>query len=81
LPSLRRITAWISVLSWVRRAEGEGTSLFRLASRSHRHPSACYRLVKEITGLRWEEVRARGSQWVEQQLLKEFHLTGGHPQH
>ena len=73
LPPMRRIAAWVSVLSWVECAERNGTSLCSIALRSHRHPSACYRLVKEITGLRWGDVRARGSQWVERQLLQEFH--------
>ena len=77
LPSLRRITAWVSVLSWVRKSERDGMSLCQLASRSHRHPSACYRLVKEISGLRWEEVRAHGSAWVEGQLLRECHKRRG----
>lgn len=72
LPSLRRFSSWVLILSWVRRAERDGTSLCRLALRSHRHPSACYRLVKEVTGLPWKGVVARGSEWVQGQLLLEF---------
>jgi hypothetical protein len=72
LPPLRRLAAWASILSWVQSAERDGASLCRLALRSRRYPSACYRLVKEITGLRWEVVRRRGSQWIEKQLLREF---------
>jgi hypothetical protein len=72
LPPLHRLAAWTTILSWVRAAECEGICLFRLAFRSHRHPAACYRLVREVTGLSWMEVRGRGSQWVEHMLVKEF---------
>src|SRR6266850_8489962 len=72
LPPLHRLAAWTTILSWVRVAEREGTCLFRLAYRSHRHPAACYRLVREVTGLSWTEVRRRGSAWVERKLMQEF---------
>jgi hypothetical protein len=71
LPPLHRLAEWTTVLSWVVAAERDGVSLCWMAFRSRRHPSACYRLVKEVTGLRWEEVRALGSRWVQRQLLKE----------
>jgi len=77
LPPLRRLTAWVSLLSWVQSAERDGTPLFRLAMRSHRQPSACYRMVKEVTGLTWKEVRTRGSDWVERQLLLELGVSRG----
>src|SRR2546425_11762938 len=63
LPPLHRLAAWTTILSWVRTAEREGACLFRLAFRWHRHPAACYRLVKEVTGLPWTEARRRGSGW------------------
>jgi len=72
VPPLHRLAEWATVLSWVIAAEETGVSLCWLAFRSRRHPSACYRLVKEITGLRWEEVRARGSEWVEERLMGEL---------
>src|SRR4051812_25616983 len=50
-PSLHRFAAWAEIDSWVSAAEHTGMSLFDLAVRAHRHPSACYRLVKEVTGL------------------------------
>jgi hypothetical protein len=71
LPPLHRLAEWATVLSWVLAAERDGVSLCWMAFRSRRHPSACYRLVREVTGLRWEEVRARGSRWVQRQLLRE----------
>src|SRR6266852_5902897 len=74
VPTLHQVGAWATILSWVVAAERDGTSLCYLAFRAHRHPSACYRFVKEITGLRWEQVRARGSTWVERRFLKAFHL-------
>jgi len=75
LPPLHRLAAWTTILSWVHAAEQDGTCLFRLAFRSHRHPSACYRLVKEVTGLCWSEVRARGAGWVERELMDEVLLS------
>ncbi len=71
LPPLHRLAEWATVLSWIVTAERDGVSLCWIAFRSRRHPSACYRLVKEVTRLRWEEVRARGSAWVQRQFLRE----------
>ncbi len=77
LPPLHRLRAWAALLSWVDAAEREGVSLFRLAFRSGRHPAACYRLVREITGKCWEEVLERGLSWVERQFIRE--LRAHHP--
>lgn len=82
LPPLHRLTEWVTVLSWAATAEDKRVSLCWLAFRSSRHPSACYRLVKKVTGHAWEEVRARGSVWVLRQFLKElktWHRRGGGP--
>jgi len=76
LPPLHRLAAWTTILSWVRTAERDGTGLFRLAFRYHRHPAACYRLVREVTGHSWTEVRRRGSEWVERKLIAEFRAIG-----
>lgn len=72
LPPLHRLAAWTAILSWVSTAERDGVSLCRQAFRSDRYPSACYRLVKEMTDLQWGEVRALGSAWVVSRLLAEF---------
>jgi hypothetical protein len=72
LPSLRCLADWVTLLAWVKRAERQSTSLCRMAFTSGRHPSACYRLVRELTGLRWTEVLAKGSKWVEGELLREL---------
>ena len=69
LPPLHKLAAWLTVLSWTIRSERTGDSLCVIAFRSKRHPSACYRLVRETTGRRWEDVRARGSIWVQKQML------------
>ncbi len=79
LPSLRRLAGWAAIDGWVSAAEREGTSLFRLALRWHRHPSACYRLVKEVTGVTWGEVRKRGSEWVEREILSEIRPSSSNP--
>jgi hypothetical protein len=70
LPPLHRLAEWITVLAWVVTAERRRVSLCWLAFRSRRHPSACYRLVKRVTGLRWEEVESRGSAWLMQAFLR-----------
>jgi hypothetical protein len=72
LPPLHRMAEWATVLSWVIAAEQTGVSLCCMAIRSRRHPSACYRLVREVTGLCWGEVRLRGSRWVQRAFLKQF---------
>ncbi len=70
LPPLHRLAEWITVLSWVVTAERKRVSLCWMAFRSRRHPSACYRLVKRVTHLRWEEVESRGSTWIMQSFLR-----------
>ena len=75
LPPLHRLAEWASVLSWVKSTEQKGVSLCWLAHRSRRHPSACYRLVKDVTGLTWSVLRARGSAWVEARFVKTLYGT------
>ena len=72
LPPLHRLAEWATVLAWVTRAERDGASLCWIAFRSRRHPSACYRLVREVTGRSWSEVRARGALWLQHEFLKEL---------
>jgi hypothetical protein len=72
LPPLHRLSKWATVLSWVLAAERDGVSLCRQAFRSRRHPSACYRLVRQVTGRRWEQVRQRGSAWAHGQFMREL---------
>lgn len=72
LPPLHRFTEWVTILSWVSAAQRDGVSLCWMAFRCHRHPSACYRLVKKVTGRGWEQVQAKGESWVLQQFLKEL---------
>jgi hypothetical protein len=72
LPPLHRLAEWALVESWVQTAERRGVSLCHIAFRCRRHPSACYRLVREVTGLSWEQVRSRGSGWVHRRLLAEL---------
>jgi hypothetical protein len=72
LPPLHRLAEWATIESWVSAAERDGVSLCHLAFRCKKHPSACYRLVKETTGSRWEKVRARGSRWVQRQLRNQL---------
>ncbi len=72
LPPLHRLAEWATLESWLRTAEHDGASLCHLAFRSRRHPSACYRLVKELTGLRWGELRSRGLQWFQREFVKQL---------
>ena len=75
LPPLHRLAGWATVLTWVLTAERDDVSLCHIAFRLSRHPSACYRLVKEVTGLTWGDVKARGSTWVERRFLLEWHRS------
>ena len=77
LPSVSRMAKWATVLAWITAAERDGASLCRMAFHTGRHPAACYRLVKEVTGLCWTAVRARGSGWVEREFLRQFSPTHG----
>src|SRR6266516_7851974 len=77
LPPLHRLAEWLTIFSWVSRAQREGVSLCWMAFRMDRDPSACYRLVKQVTGLGWEELQARGEAWVLDQFLKELDRVGG----
>ena len=72
LPPLHRMTEWVTVLNWIECAECQHVSLCWMAFRSHRHPSACYRLVKKVTGHGWEDVLDNGSAWVLRQFLNEL---------
>lgn len=73
LPPLHVMAGWATVLSWLLTAERDHVSLCWIAIHAGRHPSTCYRLVKEVTGLSWEQARARGSAWAEQEFLRELH--------
>ena len=76
LPPLHRLAEWATLESWVLTAERDGVSLCHIAFRSKRHPSACYRLVKELTGLGWEEVRVLGSAWVQNEFSNRLRRYG-----
>ena len=76
LPPLHRLAEWASLESWVTTAERDGVSLCHIAIRSKRHPSACYRLVKEMTGLGWEEVRVLGTAWVQNEFSNRLRRCG-----
>jgi len=71
LPPLHDLAGWASVLTWLDRAECTGCSLCDQAFRARKDPATCYRVVKRLTGLRWLEVRRRGSTWVVERFLRE----------
>jgi len=71
LPPLHRLAVWAKVLSWVTLAEETGASLCTLAPRSGQYASAAYRLVREVTGLCWRDLSARGSDWVRAEFLNQ----------
>ena len=76
LPPLYRLAEWATLESWTLAAERDGVSLCYIAFRAKRHPSACYRLVKELTGLGWEEVRVLGSAWVQNEFSNRLRRCG-----
>src|SRR5262245_16536218 len=78
LPPLHVMAGWAMVLSWLRTAEGKQVSLCWIAFHAGRHPSTCYRLVKEVTGLSWEQARARGAAWAEYEFVKALRAPHEH---
>src|SRR5712692_3302372 len=60
LPPLHDLAAWASVVAWVQHAERTGQSLCQLAFRAHKDPAVCYRTVKRVTGLPWQELKVEG---------------------
>jgi AraC-like DNA-binding protein len=74
LPPLHRLAVWARVLYWVELAEETGASLCSLAARSGLYSSASYRLVKEVTGLCWSDLCARGSGWLLAEFLSRFDM-------
>ena len=69
---LHRLADWAMLDSWMRAAERDGVSLCCIAFRARRHPSACYRLVKELTGLTWGELRQRGLRWFRGEFVRQL---------
>ena len=72
LPPMHRLARWVMIGSWLCNAKQKGLSLRQLAFRSHRHPSACYRLVKELTGLGWGELQQHGLEWFQNEFVREL---------
>jgi len=71
LPPLHDLAAWMSVLSWLDRAEDTGYSLCHMAFRARMDPASCYRTVKRMTGVGWQELRERGAIWAVKRFAKE----------
>ncbi len=72
LPPLHRFAHWVMIESWLRRAEEGRMSLSQLALRRRRHSSSWYRLIKEITGMSWEQLQRRGLVWFHAEFAKEL---------
>ena len=70
LPPLHELAAWARVLGWVEVWERSRAPLCTQAIHAQKDPAACYRLVRKLTGLRWTDVRHRGSKWIAEQLLR-----------
>ncbi len=75
LPSLHRLSGWMTVLRWTWEWKHEATSLCRAALRTGKEPATNYRLVKRITGVPWVKVRAAGVDWVLARFLDECSFT------
>lgn len=71
LPSLHRLSGWMTVLHWTWDSGHSEVSLSSAALRMGREPAACYRLVKRITGVPWSGVRAAGWDWALSKFLEE----------
>lgn len=79
LPPLHVMGDWAMVLSWLVTAERDDVSLCWMAFHRGRHPSTCYRLIRDVTGLSWEQVRQRGSGWAQKEFLKRIRPRSAEP--
>lgn len=81
LPPLHRLSGWATVLSWLEKSEQQHLSLCQLAFHSGRHPAACYRLVREVTGTTWDHVRRLGARWAAAEFMREVHAASAAATH
>jgi hypothetical protein len=79
LRGLRTIAGWIKVRLWLMEAECGAVSLCHAALEGAEYPGSRYRLVKQVTGLVWSELRSRGLGWAVEELVRECVLPGGTP--
>ena len=81
LPCLEDLAGWVRVMLWVTEWEQSRVSLSQAALGSVRDPATYYRTVERVTGLGWNQVRARGSTWLVLTLVEccrpELAGTGG----
>jgi hypothetical protein len=57
-------------------AEAEAGSLCHAALEEADYPGSRYRLVKQVTGLVWSELRARGLGWAVEEMVRACVLPG-----
>lgn len=83
LPQYRVLTGWLCVLMLVIAWEEDHKALSRSALDQAKDPAAYSNVVRRVTGLRWKEVRDRGSAWVLAELVdlchKPLRACGGDP--
>ncbi len=68
LPPFGQLAGWTRLLAWTLAWESTRTSLSRSALEALADPAVFYRTVKHLAGVRWREVRERGTPWVLAQL-------------
>lgn len=73
LPQFRVLTGWLCVLTLVVAWEEDHKALSRSALDQAKDPAAYSHIVRRVTGLRWTEVRDRGSAWVLAELVELCH--------
>ena len=64
LPCLKKLRMWVRLIGWMLEWEFYQKSLYRLAIARDMDPAVAYRSVRQLTGLSWRAVRARGLVWL-----------------
>lgn len=69
LPTYKRLSGWIRVLTWVLEWESTHRALSNAALGAGLNTEVYGRTVQRVTGQTWTEVRSRGSSWVLLELV------------
>lgn len=80
LPALESLARWVRVLLWVRAWEHSRLALSRSALDEGADYSVRFRVVRQVTGQPWTQVRAEGAAWVAMRLREQCRQPTAIPQ-
>ena len=76
LPALHELRNWVRVFTWLETWDRCRVPLFSQALRTGHSAAVAYRIVRRLTGLRWNEVRRRGLNWALRRFRRRCGVTG-----